>query len=100
MPFEMTSALFIADPEKYAAYRVEIAPLLEVSGAEFRYDFTVAKTLKSATGHDINRVFVLRFPDRDAKERFFTDPRYQEIRARLFAPAVPWITTIAEHGVC
>ena len=32
MPFEMTVGLFVADHEKYAQYRAEIAPLLEAAG--------------------------------------------------------------------
>ena len=97
MPFDMTTALFVADPDKYAQYRAEIAPLLKAAGGAFRYDFEIARTLKSEAGHEINRVFILRFPDRGAKERFFTDRRYLEIRARLFETAVRRMTTIAEH---
>jgi len=85
---ELTVGLLLADHEKYAAYRAAIAPLLEAAGAGFRYDFEVSRTLKSEASHDINRVFVLRFPDRGSKERFFADPRYVDIRARLYAPAV------------
>jgi uncharacterized protein (DUF1330 family) len=43
-------------------------------------------------------VFLLRFPDREAKERFFAHPQYLEIRARLFETAVQRVTTIAEHS--
>jgi Uncharacterized conserved protein len=97
MPFDMTTVLFVADQDKYAQYRAEIAPLLKAIGGAFRYDFEIAKTLKSEAGHDINRVFMLRFPNREAKERFFTHPQYQEIRVRLFETAVRRMTTIAEH---
>lgn len=98
MAFEMTVGLWVADHRKYAQYRAEIAPLLEAAGAGFRYDLEVARTLKSETGQDINRLFVLRFPDRAAKERFFADPRYIEIRARLFEKAVEKTAIIAEYG--
>ena len=97
MPFDVTNVLFVADRDQYAQYRAEIAPLLEAIGGAFRYDFEIAKTLKNEAGHDINRVFVLGFPSRAAKERFFTDSRYLEIRARLFETAVRRMTTIAEH---
>lgn len=97
MSFEMTMGLFVADREKYAQYRQEIAPLLKAAGGAFRYDFEVAKTLKSDSEHDINRVFVLRFPDRAAKERFFIDQEYREIRARLFEQAVTSVDVIAEY---
>jgi uncharacterized protein (DUF1330 family) len=94
----MTVVLFVADQDKYAQYRAEIAPLLEAAGGAFRYDFEVAKTLKSEAGHDINRVFILSFPDRGAKESFFANPRYVEIRARLFEAAVQRMTIFAEHA--
>ncbi len=97
MPFDMIAALSIADQDKYAQYRDEIAPLLKAAGATFRYDFEIAQTLKSEAGHDINRVFILRFPDRMAKESFFANPQYLEIRARLFEPSVRRMTVIAEH---
>ena len=97
MPFDIVAVLFVAGQDQYAAYRAEIAPLLEAAGGAFRYDFEIAKTLKSEVGHDINRLFMLRFPDRAAKERFFANPQYLEIRARLFEPAVRQITLIAEH---
>jgi uncharacterized protein (DUF1330 family) len=97
MPYDMTFVLFVADPDKYARYRAEIAPLLQSAGGAFRYDFEIARTLKTEAGHDINRVFLLRFPDRAAKERFFADPRYREIRARLFEPAVRGMTIVTER---
>ena len=98
MPFEMTVGLHVVDPEKYAQYRAGIAPLLEAAGAAFRYDFEVARTLRSEVDHEINRVFVLRFPDRPAKERFFADPRYLEIRTNFFEKSVQTRVTIAEYN--
>jgi uncharacterized protein (DUF1330 family) len=88
----MIAALFVADQEKYAQYRAEIAPLLQAAGGAFRYDFEIARTLKSEAGHEINRVFILSFPDRATKESFFSNPRYLKIRARLFESAVRAIT--------
>jgi len=41
---------------------------------------------------------VLQFPDSAAKLRFFGDPQYLEIRARLYEPSVKGWTTIAEHS--
>jgi len=97
MPFHMTVGLFVLDHEKYAQYRAEIAPLLAAAGARFRYDFEVARTLKSEGGHDINRLFVIQFPDRVSKERFFTNPQYIEIRTRLFEKAVERTLILTEH---
>jgi len=98
MSFEMGVGLLVVDPGKYGEYRAEIAPLLEAAGGRFRYDFDVARTLKSDAGHDINRVFVIQFPDRARKERFFTDSQYLEIRSRLFEKAVDGATIIVEHA--
>jgi uncharacterized protein (DUF1330 family) len=99
MPFEMTVGLFVADQDKYAQYRSEMTPLLLAAGGKFRYDFEVARTLKSDAGHDINRLFVLHFPDRAVKESFFADPRYVEIRGRLFNKAVEGASIIAEYAI-
>ena len=97
MPFEMTVALRVVDQDGYAQYRAEIAPLLEAAGGRFRYDFEVARTLKSEVAHDINRLFLLQFPSRADKERFFADPRYIEIRSRLFVKSVEGAAVIAER---
>ena len=93
----MTVGLFVIDQEKYAQYRAEMTPLLEAAGGSFRYDFEVARTLKSESGHDVNRLFVIRFPDEAGKDRFFADPRYLEIRIRLFDKAVQSRTNIAAY---
>jgi uncharacterized protein (DUF1330 family) len=98
MPFEMIVGLFVVDQEMYSQYRAEMTPLLEAAGGGFPYDFEIARTLKSPADYDINRVFVIRFPDRAAKDRFFTDPRYLEIRARLFDKAVKARANIAEYA--
>jgi uncharacterized protein (DUF1330 family) len=97
MAFEILMGLRVADRDTYAEYRTAIAPLLDAAGAGFRYDFDVARTLRSEGGRDLNRVFVLRFPDREAKERFFADPVYLAIRSRLFETAVREAVTIAEY---
>ena len=97
MAFEMTVGLAVADHAKYAEYRAAIAPLMEGLGGRFRYDFEVARTLKSEASHEINRVFVIQFPDRASKEKFFADARYVEIRARLFDKSVNGTAIIAEY---
>jgi uncharacterized protein (DUF1330 family) len=40
---------------------------------------------------------VIEFPSRDAKEAFFSDPRYVEIRTRLFVPSVGTASILAEY---
>lgn len=95
--YEMTVGLLVEDQARYAQYRGEMLPLLEEAGGAFRYDFIVARVLQSENGTEINRAFVLRFPDQSSKERFFADPRYLEIRRRWFEPAVGAMVTIAEY---
>ncbi len=97
MPFELTVGLLVVDHEKYAQYRAEMSPLLEAAGGRFRYDFEIARTLKSEAKHDINRVFVIQFPDRATRERFFSNPKYVEIRTRLFEKSVQGMSIIAEY---
>jgi len=98
MPFELIVGLLVVDHEKYAQYRAEMSPLLEAAGGRFRYDFEIARTLKSEAKHDINRVFVIQFPDRASRERFFSDPQYVEIRTRLFEKSVEGMSIIAEDA--
>ena len=97
MPFEMTVGLLVNDHEKYALYRAGIAPLLQAAGGAFRYDFEVARTLKREVDHEFNRVFVLRFPDRAGRDRFFADARYLAIRGEYFEKAVQHTAIIAEY---
>ena len=97
MTFEMTVGLLVVNQQTYTQYREEMRPLLEEAGGAFRYDFEVARTLRSESGVDINRAFVLQFPSRSNKERFFADPRYVEIKRRLFDPAVKERVSISEY---
>ena len=99
MAFEMTVGLLVTDHEKYAQYRAEMTPLLEAAGGRFRYDFEVARTLKREAGGEVNRLFVIQFPDREGRDGFFSDARYLEIRARLFATSVAATSMIAEYSI-
>jgi uncharacterized protein (DUF1330 family) len=98
MSYEILVALRVDDIETYARYRAEIAPLLENAGGAFRYDFDIARTLVNGSPHEINRVFVLAFPDQEAKEIFFADPGYRAVRSRLYERAVSGTTVIAEYS--
>lgn len=99
MAFEMIIGLRVIDHEKYAQYRAAIAPLLDLAGGRFRYDFEVARTLKAEGAQNLNRVFVLQFPSRSAKEGFFGEARYLEIRREFFEEAVESTAIIAEYGL-
>jgi uncharacterized protein (DUF1330 family) len=96
MSFEMTVGLVVVDQESYSQYRKEMTPLLELAGGRFRYDFEVARVLRGETDAAINRAFVIQFPDKASKEKFFEDARYLEIRRRLYEPAVTAMVLIAE----
>lgn len=97
MPYEMMVGLLVGDERGYRRYREAIAPLLERHGGGFRYDFSVAETLKSEAAHPINRVFVISFRDPRSKDAFFADPEYAGIRARFFEGSVQGTTIIAEY---
>lgn len=92
-------ALEVRDGESYARYRREMAPILESCGGRFDHDFAVSKVLTSSAGDRINRVFVMSFPERTDADRFFEDPAYREIRARLFEPAVASAAQLAAFDV-
>ena len=96
MAYELVVGLQVDDKEMYSRYREEIAPLLRAADAQFRYDFEVGQTLKNSSDHQINRIFVLAFPDAEAKARFFASPEYRTIRSRLFERAVGGTTILAE----
>ena len=96
MAYERHVGLTVKDEAGYQSYREAMTPLLTACGGKFRFDFLVSKTLKSEGAADINRVFVLWFPDRATKERFFADPAYLAIRAKYYEPSVKAATTIAE----
>jgi uncharacterized protein (DUF1330 family) len=88
MVHEMLVALTVTDAEKYDAYRAAMAPILDEYGGGFRYDFDVATVRKTASDHAINRVFTIYFRDRAAKDAFFADPRYLDVRAKFFETSV------------
>jgi len=98
MPYERIVGLEVTDQDGYTQYRTEMAPLLDAAGGEFRYDFEVARVLRRQEGDaEINRTFVMRFPDKSSKERFFGDPRYADIKRRFVDPAVKARVLIAEY---
>lgn len=99
MSFEMVVGLEVVDQASYARYRAEMRPLLEAAGGSFRYDFEVARTLSGEDEANINRLFVIRFPHESVRNAFFADPRYIEIRKRLFDPSVRRRVMVAEYGV-
>ncbi len=96
---ERLMGLDVADHDGYQAYRDAMSPLLERIGGGFRYDFTIAKTLRNSAGHEINRVFVIHFPSWQAQDQFFDDEAYRQIRGRLFETSVRDATIIGTWEV-
>lgn len=93
--FELLVGLHVTDDAGYAKYRLEMKPMLERYGGSFAYDFTVDQTLVSRAEHPINRLFVISFPDEQARSQFFNDPDYKQVRSTWFVPAVKGATIMA-----
>ena len=85
---ETLVGLHVTDEAKYDRYREGMTPLLEARGGFFRYDFRIGEVLKSEATEPLNRLFIISFPDVQAKEAFFADEEYLEIKREFFEPAV------------
>ncbi len=94
MAYNLLIGLTVTDEAGYQAYRDGMRPILEQYGGGFSYDFRVSDVLQSQAEHEINRVFVIHFPDKSAREAFFSDPAYKEVRSQHFEPAVAGSTII------
>ncbi len=97
MPFEMLVGLNVIDDDRYQAYRQAMMPILEIHSGDFGYDFVVSEVLKSRTANPINRVFTIHFPDEAAKDSFFADVRYAEVKTAHFDNAVKTTTILASY---
>lgn len=85
--YELVVALRVTDEAGYQRYRDGMTPILEEHGGYFRHDFRVAEVLRGERD-DVNRVFILSFPDADARTAFFANARYLKVRRELFEPSV------------
>ncbi len=94
---EILVGLNVLDADGYQAYREKMTPLLTSVGGYFRYDFTIAQTLKSETAHKINRVFVICFPDIMSKNKLFNGDEYKKIKQQFFEKSVESTTMISEY---
>ena len=97
MPYEMLVGLHVTNDTIYQAYRAEMTPILIECGGGFGYDLKIAEVLKSRTDNEINRVFTIYFPDREAMQQFFSAESYRAIKARLFESSVASTTVMAEY---
>ena len=92
MAHELLVGLTVTDDALYQQYRAAMAPLLAAHGGGFRYDFTIAKVLRTASDHPINRVFAIYFGSLAQKEAFFAHPEYLAIKQRYFQGSVAGTT--------
>jgi len=97
MAHEMLVGLHVVDDATYQRYRDAMRPILTAHGGEFRFDYVVSEVRKSATDHEVNRVFAIRFPDRARSEAFFANAEYRAARKRYFEPSVGGLTILAEY---
>lgn len=85
---EILVGLHVVDDEIYTKYRAGMTPILKDHGGYFRYDFRVSEMLQGQADDPFNRVFVLSFPDKDTKERFFSNEAYLKVRGHYFDTSV------------
>ncbi len=97
MPYEMLVGLHVTNDKIYQDYREKMTPILIECGGGFGYDFRISEVLKSHTDNEINRVFTIYFPDREAKEQFFSAESYRAIKAQFFESSVASTTVMAEY---
>ncbi len=98
MVHEMLVGLHVTDDQLYQDYREKMTPILIECGGGFGYDFRISEVLKSQTDHEINRVFTIYFPDKEAMQQFFSAESYKAIKAEFFEPSVASRTLIAEYN--
>jgi uncharacterized protein (DUF1330 family) len=98
MPYEILVGLNVTDDELYQKYRNEMTPILKTYGGGFRYDFLIEKVLKTESESKINRVFAIYFESEEAKNEFFSNEKYLQIKEKYFVPSVSATTTIAKYN--
>lgn len=95
---EMLVGLNVTDDERYSKYREGMTPILNAVGGSFGYDFKVDKTLKSETDSLINRIFTIRFKNKEIMDSFFNDPQYIAVKEKYFNGSVESTTIIASYN--
>lgn len=94
---EMLVGLNVTNDQDYAKYREGMTPLLESIGGGFGYDFKITEVLKSEVEEKINRVFTIYFPNEEEMNKYFSDPKYKEIKKEFFEGAVESTTIISTY---
>lgn len=96
MKYSILVGLQVDNDSHYSEYRRLMKPLLAQHGGGFSYDFTIDKTLTSATEGPINRVFVIYFENKQEMEKFFALTEYKSIKERYFTTSVSSTTIMGE----
>ena len=97
--FEMLVGLNVINDLEYQKYREGMMPILKNYKGEFGYDFKVSEVLKSETDNNINRVFTIRFSDKDNMDAFFANEDYIKVKERYFKGSVESTTIIASYFI-
>jgi uncharacterized protein (DUF1330 family) len=95
----MIDALYgvnVVDEDLYAAYRAQMTPILAEFGGRFVVDVRVHEVLRSPAPQPFNRLFTIRFPSLAQLEAFFGDPRYLDVRKRLFVPSTDGVADLGK----
>lgn len=98
MPYEILVGLNVIDDDLYQQYRDEMTPILKNYGGGFRYDFLIEKVLKTDSENKINRIFTIYFESEKAKDEFFQNDKYLQVKAKYFTPSVSDTTIIANYN--
>jgi uncharacterized protein (DUF1330 family) len=99
MAYEIHVGIKISDQAGYQAYRDGMMPILQHYQGEFVFDVTVDQTLTNALTEEVERVFIIRFPDEAHKNNFFADPDYQAVRKAHFESSVSYSSIFRAHTV-
>jgi len=100
MSYELLVGLQVTDTKQYQAYREAMMPLLAQYGGGFRYDFSIDKTIRSASENVMNRVFTIHFKDKQSMQDFFVNEEYLKVKQKYYLGAVEATTIISEYELC
>ncbi|WDE07888.1 DUF1330 domain-containing protein [Thalassomonas viridans] len=98
MAYELLVGLEVTDDDIYQAYRQAMKPILASYGGGFGVDFRVSEVLLPEAEPNINRVFTIYFRDEAAKNDFFTDSDYLEVKEKYFESSVAGTSIFASYG--
>lgn len=97
MAYEILVGLQVSDNDMYSQYRAAMKPILANYQGYFSNDFMVSEVLSSDFSQKINRVFTINFASKQAKESFFTDSDYLQVKQQFFEKSVAETNILAEY---